>query len=450
MCQGIPRSRLKSLFKRRCGLASAPPIEDGAPLSSWRLNMVADLSTPRGRRNSEITRLTLAEQIVIPQTLAEEVIALRRDFHMHPELAFEEHRTSNIVAERLRLLGFEVHTGIAGTGVVGVMRGRSPGRTIMLRADMDALPILEETAHGYRSTTDGKMHACGHDGHVAILLGAAGLIADRKEALRGTVCLVFQPAEEGHGGARVMVEQGLIERFGIERAFGLHISSKYPTGSLGFREGPFYASSDSIEIDVLGRGGHGSAPHDAVDPIYTAANFIASVQQIVSRHVDPLEPAVVTIGSIHGGTTHNVIPRTVRMLGTVRAFSDDVRAAMPQRIERVLKSCCDAMGASYTYEYLWRYPVTCNDPAQTQYARALATRIFGEDRVFTADKLMGAEDFSFFAQRVPACFYTLGACGDASTGNPHHSSTFDIDEAALPTGVAMMTALALDAPTSAP
>ena len=390
---------------------------------------------------------TLAE---IPETLAADVIGVRRDLHMHPELGFEERRTSGIVADRLRALGFEVHAGIATTGVVGVLRGGKPGRTVMLRADMDALPILEENGHAYRSKHDGKMHACGHDGHVAMLLGAAQLIADGKDALCGTVCLLFQPAEEGHGGAKVMVEEGVIERFGIERAYGLHLSTKYPTGILGFREGPFYASSDSIEIEVLGRGGHGSAPHDAVDPIYTAANFITSVQQIVSRHVDPLQPAVVTIGSIHSGTIHNVIPRNAHMLGTVRAFSDEVRQAMPGRIERVLKSCCDAMGAQYTFEYLWRYPVTANDPAQTQYARGLAENVFGAERIITADKLMGAEDFSFFAQQVPACFYTLGAQGGEQSANPHHSSTFDIDERALRTGVAMMAALAFDAPQSAP
>lgn len=388
--------------------------------------------------------------IDVPEKLENDVIAVRRDLHRHPELGFEEHRTAGIAADRLRALGFDVHTGIAGTGVVGVMRGAAPGRTIMLRADMDALPILEENAHAYRSTHDGKMHACGHDGHVAILLGAAELIAHAKDRLAGTVCLLFQPAEEGHGGARVMVEEGVIERFGIERAYGLHLSTKYPTGVLGFREGPFYASSDSIEIEVLGKGGHGSAPHDAVDPVYTAANFITSVQQIVSRHVDPLEPAVVTVGSIHGGTIHNVIPRNVRMLGTVRAFSDAVREAMPGRIERVLKSCCDAMGADYKFDYLWRYPVTANDPDQTRYARALAERAFGAERTITADKLMGAEDFSFFAQRVPACFYTLGAQGGESSAIPHHSSTFDIDEQALRTGVAMMASLAFDAPRSAP
>lgn len=404
----------------------------------------------RGRHIRRAKSAIMSALLEIPETVVSDVVAMRRDLHVHPELGFQEHRTAGIVADRLRSLGFEVHTGIAETGVVGVMRGNAPGRTIMLRADMDALPIVEENDHPYRSSVEGTMHACGHDGHVAILLGAAQLIADGRDRLAGTVCLVFQPAEEGQGGARVMVESGMLERFGIERAYGLHLSSKYPTGTLGFREGPFYASSDSIEIDILGRGGHGAAPHDTVDPIYTAAEFVTAVQHVVSRNIDPLEPSVITIGSIHGGTIHNVIPRTVRMLGTVRAFSDDVRNAMPQRIERVLKACCEETGASYAFEYLWRYPVTANDPEQNRYAQTLAERTIGEQRVFAAEKLMGAEDFSFFARRVPACFYTLGANGGPSTGNPHHSSTFDIDEAALPSGVAMMTALAFDAPRNAP
>lgn len=389
-------------------------------------------------------------QTAVPDALAADVVAVRRDLHMHPEIAFEEARTAAIAAARLRELGYEVHEHIAKTGVVGVIRGAKPGRTIMLRADMDALPVHEENEHGYRSQIDGKMHACGHDGHVAILLGAAEMIAKQRERLSGTVCLLFQPAEEGYGGARVMVEEGVIERFGIERAYGLHLTSKYPSGVLAFRSGPLYASSDSIEIEVLGRGGHGSAPHEAVDPIYTAASFVTMVQQVVSRQVDPLEPAVVTIGSFHSGTIHNVIPRTAKMLGTVRAFNDDVRRAMPEKIERVLKSCCESMGAAYDYKYLWRYPVTANDDAQNTYARALAEKTFGGERIITADRLTGAEDFSFFAQRVPSCFYLLGARGGPGSAHPHHSSTFDIDEATLPAGVEMMTALALDAPAGAP
>jgi len=392
----------------------------------------------------------MAATVAVPDRLTDDVVLIRRDLHMHPELGFQEHRTASIVAARLRHLGYDVYERIGNTGVVGVMRGNRPGRTIMLRADMDALPILEETERPYHSQFDGVMHACGHDGHVAILLGAAALIADRRDELAGTICLVFQPAEEGGGGARVMIEEGLFERFGIERAYGLHLSSKYPAGTLGFCEGPMYASSDSIEIDVLGVGGHGSAPHDAIDPIFTAASFITSLQQIVSRQIDPLEPAVVTIASIHGGTIHNVIPRACRMLGTVRAFSEEVREAMSERIERVLRSCCEAAGAQYSFSYLDRYPVTANDAMQTQYARALAISAFGDERVVTATKLMGAEDFSFFAQRVPACFYTLGSNSGPLSAHPHHSSLFDIDEGCLPTGVAMMTALALDAARNAP
>lgn len=403
-----------------------------------------------GSREAGAERPRMPATITVPERLADHVVLIRRDLHMHPELGYKEHRTAGIVSDRLRSLGYEVHEGVGGTGVVGVMRGGRPGRTIMLRADMDALPILEERSHTYRSQAEGVMHACGHDGHVAILLGAAALVADRRDELAGTLCLVFQPAEEGLAGAKAMIDDGLFERFGIERAYGLHLSTKYPTGVLGFREGPMYASSDSIEIDVLGVGGHGSAPHDAVDPIYTAANFITSVQQVVSRQIDPLEPAVVTIGSIHAGTTHNVIPRTARMLGTVRAFSNDVRESMPKRIERVLHSCCEQSGASFDFKYLWRYPVTANDRVQTQYVRDLATKTVGEGMVVDAAMLMGAEDFSFFAQRVPACFYTLGASGNADTSHPHHSSLFDIDEAALPNGVAMMTAIALNAPTDAP
>ena len=388
--------------------------------------------------------------IQVPTSLRDDVIETRRTLHLHPELGFEELRTANLIETRLRSLGYEVHTGIATTGVVGILKGTKPGRTIMLRADMDGLPITEQTEHGFASRVAGRMHACGHDGHVAILLGTAALIADRKEELAGTIALVFQPAEEGKGGARVMLEEGLIERFGIERAYGLHLSSTYPVGTLGFREGPMYASSDSIEITVSSRGGHGAAPHQTVDPILTAATFVTSLQSVVSRVIDPLEPAVITIGAIHGGTTHNVIPQDVQMLGTVRAFSDDVRNEMPRRIERVLQSCCGLSGATYTYDYQWRYPVTENDAHQTRYARDLAARTIDPALVIDADKLMGAEDFSFFAQRVPACFYTLGAQGGHSTANPHHSPTFDIDERALETGVQMMTALAFDAPRNAP
>jgi amidohydrolase len=386
----------------------------------------------------------------VPATVVDEVVATRRDLHAHPELGFEEERTSAMVADRLRTLGYDVHTGIGKTGVVGVLRTVRPGKTIMLRADMDALPLDEENEVPYRSQSPVHMHACGHDGHVAMLLGAARIVAGRRDEVAGTVCFLFQPAEEGKGGAKAMVEDGVLERFGIERAYGLHLSSSHPVGMVGFREGLFYASSDSIEITVEGKGGHGAAPHLSVDPVYVASQFVVAVQQVVSRNIDPIEPAVVTIGAFNGGTTHNVIPSRVRLLGTVRAFDKDVREKMAERIERVLRGVCESAGATYEFTYLWRYPTTSNDVEQTRYARALAERVAGAEHVHDVPRLMGAEDFSFFAERVPACFFTIGSNGGPNSAWPHHHARFDIDESALATGVRMMTALALDAPTNAP
>jgi amidohydrolase len=386
----------------------------------------------------------------IPADVATDVVAVRRDLHRHPELGFKEPRTAALVAARLRALGYDVTEGIGRTGVAGVLRGTRPGKTVMLRADMDALPIEEENDVPYASHTAGTMHACGHDGHVAMLLGAAALIARRRDDVAGTIVLCFQPAEEGHGGAKAMLDDGLFERFGIERAYGLHLASALPTGIVGLREGPFYASSDSIEITIEGAGGHGASPHLSVDPVYVAGAFIVAVQQIVSRNVDPLQPAVVTIGAVHAGTTHNVIPSRATLLGTVRAFDADVRAAMAGRIERVLRGVCESSGATYRFDYLWRYPVTSNDAEQTRYVRALAERELGATRVLEAPKLMGAEDFAFFAERVPACFFTVGSNGGPASAFPHHHAKFDIDERALETGVRMMTALALDAAQAAP
>jgi amidohydrolase len=382
--------------------------------------------------------------------VAADVIAVRRDLHQHPELGFAEHRTAALVAARLRALGYDVTEGVGRTGVIGVLHGTRPGKTIMLRADMDALPMTEENSVAYASQSPGAMHACGHDGHVAMLLGAATLIARERATLAGTIVLCFQPAEEGLGGAREMVEDRVLERFGIERAYGLHLASALPTGTVGLREGPFYASSDSIEITIEGWGGHGAAPHRTIDPIYVAGAFIVSVQQIVARQIDPLEPAVVTIGAVHAGTTHNVIPSRATLLGTVRAFDADVRAAMAERIERVLRGVCESSGATYTFDYIWRYPVTSNDAEQTRYVRALAQREIGAERVLEAAKLMGAEDFSFFAERVPACFYSIGCNGGPPSAYPHHHAKFDIDEGALATGVRMAAAIAFDAPENAP
>jgi amidohydrolase len=388
--------------------------------------------------------------IDLPSRLLDFVVATRRDLHQHPELGFQEVRTSGIVAAKLRELGIEVHERIAQTGVLGVIKGGRPGKTVMLRADMDGLPIQELNETAYRSQSDGTMHACGHDGHVAMLLGAAQILAQKRAEIPGTVVLCFQPAEEGMGGARAMVEAGILEEYGVERAYGLHLASKHPVGMVGFTPGPLYASSDSLDIAIHGKGGHGASPHLSIDPIFVASNFVVSLQQVVSRVIDPIEPAVVTIGAFHAGTTYNVIPTSARLKGTVRAFDADVRKAMQERIERVLAGVCAASGATYDFEYLWRYPVTENDPVQTTYARALAEKTLGAEHVTSFPKLMGAEDFSFFAQRVPACFFQVGCRGSEQSSFPHHHERFDIDEGALQYGVRMMVALGLDAGANAP
>ncbi len=385
----------------------------------------------------------------VPAPVIRDVVELRRDFHAHPELGFEEVRTAKIVAERLKALGYEVRTGLGQTGVIGILRTKRPGKTVLLRADMDCLPIDERSGVEFASTSPGKMHACGHDAHTAILLGAAQMIMERRDLVHGTIVLCFQPAEEGKGGARAMIEDGVLDDPHVDRVYGLHLSSLYPTGQVLVRPGPVMASSDSIEVTIRGRGGHGAAPHQTVDPIVTSAYFIAQLQSIVSRNVDPIEPAVITIGAIHGGTIHNVIPDSVAMLGTVRAYSEAERAQMKPRIERVLAGCCSGHGAAYDYQYIQRYPVTVNDATEAAYVHALATRTVGAQRMGLLEQTMGAEDFSFMLQRRPGCFFFLGSQSDERTAVAHHNARFAIDEACLPAGVQMMVALALDAPQRA-
>ena len=384
--------------------------------------------------------------ITVPRAVVADVIELRRDIHLYPELGFEEVRTSGVVADRLRRLGYEVKTGIAETGVVGILRTGRPGRCVLLRADMDALPIHEESGLPFASTVPGKMHACGHDAHVAILLGAAGMIMERKDALRGTIVLCFQPAEEGKGGAAAMIKEGLLDDPHVDAVYGLHVWSQHQAGIVLTRPGPMMAASDSIEVTIKGRGGHGAQPDHTVDPIVAAAQFVTAMQTIVSRGVDPLEPAVVTIGSIHGGTTHNVIPDEVRLLGTVRTFNEELRDGMATKIETVLSGCCSSSAAAYDYTYLRRYPVTSNHAGETAYLIDLATKTLGLQNVGEQPKIMGAEDFSFMLQRRPGCFFFLGAQVDPKVDAPHHSPRFRIDERAFENGVRMMVALAQDAP----
>jgi amidohydrolase len=380
----------------------------------------------------------------LPPELIAETIAIRRDIHAHPELAFAEHRTAALVAAKLRALGLEVHEGIGGTGVVGLLSGTKPGPTIMLRADMDALPMPEESTVPFASQNPGVMHACGHDAHVAMLLGAAAVLRERAGELRGRVAFVFQPAEEGGGGAPAMLADGLIERFAIERAYGIHIGCILPTGVIGLRPGPMMAAVDQFDLVVEGLGGHGAMPHRSVDPVVVAADVVTSLQRVVSREVDPVEPAVVTIGAINGGTTYNVIPPRVALKGTVRSFSAATRDAMEGRIRRIAEHTCAAANATCHLDWQTSYPVTENDPAEAEFVRETLVAALGADRVVEMAPIMGSEDFSYFAQRVPACFLFLGA-GDDAHAFPNHHPAFDIDEHAMQTGIRAHVAIALAA-----
>ena len=382
--------------------------------------------------------------LAVSPALLAQTIELRRDLHAHPELAFQEHRTAGIVAEHLRGLGLEVHTGIGGTGVVGLLEGAQPGPTIMLRADMDALPMPEENDVPYVSQNPGVTHACGHDAHVAMLLGAARVLRERAGELRGRIAFVFQPAEEGGGGAKAMLADGLIARFAIERAYGLHVTTVLPSGQIGLRSGPLMASVDSFDLVVDGLGGHGAMPHRAVDPVVVAAEVVGALQRVVSREVDPLEPAVVTIGAINGGTTYNVIPPRVALKGTVRSFTAAVRDAMEGRIRRIAEHTCAAANATCALHWHASYPVTVNDPAEAAFVSDTLRAALGAERVVEIAPVMGSEDFSYFADAVPACFYFLGGADEAHPF-PNHHPAFDIDEQALAAGIEAHVAVALAA-----
>ncbi|HEY4442283.1 MAG TPA: amidohydrolase [Candidatus Elarobacter sp.] len=382
--------------------------------------------------------------LALPDGLLDEAVAIRRDIHAHPELGFAEHRTAALVAKKLRALGLEVHEGIGGTGVVGLLDGAHPGPTVMLRADMDALPMPEESAVPFASQNPGVMHACGHDAHVAMLLGAAQVLRDRRSELRGRIAFVFQPAEEGGGGAPAMLRDGLIERFAIERAYGIHITCVMPSGTLGLRPGPLLAAVDQFDLVVEGKGGHGAMPHRSIDPVVIAAEVVTNLQRIVSREVDPLESAVITVGAINGGSTYNVIPPRVALKGTVRSFSAATRATLEDGIRRVAEHTCAAANARCHLDWQPSYPVTENDPAEAAFVRETLVDTFGERRVLEIAPIMGSEDFSYFAQRVPACFVFLGA-GDDAHAFPNHHPAFDIDEAAMQTGIEAHVAIALAA-----
>lgn len=365
--------------------------------------------------------------------------SIRQTIHQHPELGFGEARTAALVAERLRALGLEVRTEVAKTGVVGFLPGARPGRTLLLRADMDALPIEEATGAPYASRQPGQMHACGHDGHVAMLLGAAEILAARRERLAGAVKFVFQPAEEGPGGAEPMIQAGVLENPRVDAAVGLHLLNDYPVGTVALRAGPVLAAADRISLLVRGRGGHGAAPHQAVDAILVAAHVVTALQAIAAREVSPVVPVVVTIGTIQGGFRHNVIAPRVELTGTVRSFDAKLRQELPGRIERIARGVASAFGAEVEVCYEFGYPATVNDPGMTDLVRGVAATVVGDAGALVAEPVMGGEDMAYFLEAVPGCFAFIGS-GNPARGlsHPHHSPRFDFDEAALPIGVAVL------------
>lgn len=373
--------------------------------------------------------------------MQEQLVAWRRDLHMHPELGFQEERTSGLVAEYLTRSGYRVYTGIAKTGVIGLLQGAHPGPTVMLRFDMDALPIQEANQVEYASRTPGVMHACGHDGHVTIGLGAATLLASHRDEWAGTVKLVFQPAEEGMNGAEVMVQEGALDHYGPrpDVAFGLHVWNRSPLGQAGVTAGPMMAAAERWSLTVKGRGGHGALPHQTADPVVAAAQIISALQTIVSRNVSPQKTAVVTVGTINGGTAFNVIPGEVELTGTIRTFEAEVREMVLSRLEALCKGIADAMGVEVDLDLAALTPAVVNDAAATALLRQVAQRILGPENVCDDFRTMGSEDMAFFLRKVPGSYMFLGSANaERGLDFPHHNPRFDFDEGVLPLGVAIL------------
>jgi amidohydrolase len=374
------------------------------------------------------------------------MVEIRRDLHRHPELGMQEHRTAGIVAERLRALAIPVQTGVGGTGVVGVLTGGRPGPTIALRADMDALPIQDRKEVPYASSVPGVMHACGHDGHTAMLLGTAEVLASLAPQLGGQVKFLFQPAEEGPGGALPMIQAGVLENPHVDWVVGLHLYNDLPAGTMAVKYGTASASSDSFQITVSGKGGHGAAPHSAVDAITAAAHLVTALQTIISRELNPVEPGVITVGTIRGGYRHNVIADEVVMTGTVRLLDQAARTVMHDRISRVAGGVTAATRTAYQLQYNYGYPPIVNDEQVTARVEQALGKVVGSGRVLSVKQpTMGAEDFSYFATERPGCFFKLSSRNE-SKGMvlPGHNAAYDFDEDIMWMGVAAFGQIVAD------
>ncbi|MCJ2036060.1 M20 aminoacylase family protein [Methylobacterium sp. J-068] len=372
------------------------------------------------------------------QSFAEDLVAIRRDFHAHPELGFEEVRTSGIVAEELARYGVTVHRGIGGTGVVGVLEGRGgSGRRIGLRADMDALPIEEETNLPYRSTVPGKMHACGHDGHTTMLLGAARYLAETRD-FDGTALFVFQPAEEGQGGARAMIADGLFEKFPCDEIYAIHNQPNGPHGKIKIRPGPAMAAADFFDIRITGRGAHAAQPQQGIDPIVVGSTLVQALQSIVSRNVDPLKSAVLSVTQFHAGAAYNVIPEGAHITGTVRTFDADLRKLVSARIREIAKGIAAAYGATIDVEIRDVFSVLTNSPEHAAAAAEIGRELLGPEGVDdTSRPRMGSEDFADMVARVPGAYAWLGA----TPGPGLHNASYDFDDSIIPIGSAFLARL---------
>ncbi len=372
---------------------------------------------------------------------ADEMAEWRRDIHRHPELGFEEHRTSEMVAQKLAEWGVEVTRGIAGTGLVGTLRNGVSGRAVGLRADMDALPMEEANDFEHRSANPGAMHACGHDGHTTMLLGAAKYLAETRN-FDGTVHFIFQPAEEGGGGGRVMVEEGLFDRFPCDMVFGAHNDGFLPVGEMSVVAGTVNAAADRVSITIRGKGGHAARPHHAIDPIVVGAQMVMSLQTLVSRRIDPIDSAVLSLCEFHAGSAHNVIPEEAVLRGTVRTLKPHVQDRMEELMGEVVRQIAAANGAEAELDFARGYPPVVNDEAATERAALAAGRLLGETKITRARPPgMGGEDFSFMALRVPGCFVRIGQRGASKGLVPVHHPRYDFNDDMLPIGASFWATL---------
>jgi amidohydrolase len=367
-----------------------------------------------------------------------EIVTLRRELHRYPELGFQEVQTSAMIARRLRELGYTVRTGLGKTGIVATLQGARPGKTVLLRAEMDALPIHEEAEVEWKSQNPGVMHACGHDANTAVGLTAAGILAKEMSNRAGTLCFVFQPAEEMLSGAEAMLTDGALDGIQADAAFAVHMQNDMPVGQVGLRSGPLMTSADRLELTVLGKGGHGAFPHQANDPMIAAAHIILGLQTLVSRETPPLEMAVLSITTAKAGTAFNIIPDTVEMTGTFRCYDTALRERLMAGFQRITEGMAGALRCRVELRNRWLTPAVVNDPTLTAIMREQAVQVVGERQIVEMAPLTGSDDLAYFWQRVPGCYAFVGSAKPDGSAAPHHNAKFDIDESAMATGLDLL------------